>query len=138
MDRIEDDNQALDQFCQAWALWHRSRRLFAPPVSQNILARMRPQPVRPVPDAILSADLSYFNLAILGQPEGTSKQAFYLYYLHGLRPIKVIAAGMGISPQAFYKAFKKFRAESYTTYTRMMNGQETETVDKSVVDEFAS
>jgi hypothetical protein len=133
-----DDNQQLDEFCTRWAQWHRSRRLFAPPIPLNILARMRPQPVREAPDAILSADLSYFNLALLGQPEGTAKMAFYLYYLHEMRPIKTVAAAMDISPQAFYKALKKCRSDSYALYTRMMSGQETETVDKTVVDEIAS
>jgi len=132
---VQDDNQHMDQFCNAWALWHRSRKLWVPPIPQNILARMRPQRVREAPDAILSADLSYFNLAVLGQPESNAKLAFYLYYLHEVRPIKTAAAAMEISPQAFYKAFKKFRGEAYKAYRRMMSAEETKTVDKTVVDE---
>ena len=115
-----DDNQQLDEFCARWAAWHRSRRLFAPPIPQNILARMRPQPVRQPPDAILSADLSYFNLALLSIPEGNGKAAFYYFYLHELRPIKAVADGMGISPQAFYKGLKKARADAYKAYSRIM------------------
>ena len=134
MDRNED-TQMVDAFCADWALWHRSRRLFAPPIPQNILARMRPQPVRPVPDAILSADLSYFNLALLGLPEGKGKQAFYFYYLHQLRPIKMIAAEMGFSVQAFYKAMNKARGEAYHAYCRMMEGS-TPQVDKIMVYEM--
>lgn len=117
-----DDNQQLDTFCQDWAAWHRSRRLFAPPIPLNILARMRPQPVREAPDAILSADLSYFNLALLGQPESQGKQAFYYHYLHQLRPIKWVAAEMGMTRTGFYKAMWAFRKEAYSSYNRMMNG----------------
>jgi hypothetical protein len=129
-----DDNQQLDAFCIEWSAWHRSRRLFAPPIPQNILARMRPQPVREVPDAILSADMSYFNLALLSQPEGKGKQAFYYYYLHQLRPIKTVAAEMGFSVQAFYKAMHKTRGEVYRSYHRMIYGS-TLAVDKIVVYE---
>lgn len=135
MDKI-DDTQYLDEFAQRWADWHRSRRLFAPPIPQNILARMRPQPVREAPDAILSADLSYFNLALLSQPEGKGKMAFYLYYLHGVRPVKLIASEMGFSVQALYKAMHKTRAEAYRSYDRMIYGS-TSAVDKIVVYENA-
>jgi hypothetical protein len=133
-----EDNQVLDRFCSEWARWHRSRRLFAPPIPQNILARMRPQAVREVPDAILSSDLSFFNLSILSQPESTGKSAFYLFYLHEVRPIKRVAAEMGISPQAFYKALGKFRSDAHRAYLRMMSGQETQTVDKTAVDKIAA
>lgn len=134
---IVDDGTELNDFCNRWAAWHRSRRLFAPPIPQNILARMRPQPVRQPPDGILSADLSYFNLALLSQPEGRAKQAFYLFYLHGARPIKYVASEMGITTQGFYKAVRKVRSDAYTMYRRMMKG-ETDLVSEiavSTIDE---
>lgn len=115
-----DDNQALHEFCTRWADWHRSRRLFAPPIPQNILARMRPQPVREIPDAILSAELSYFNLSLLAQPEGAGKTAFYLFYLHRARPIKLIASEMEMTRSGFYKAMWATRKEAYMAYTRMI------------------
>lgn len=132
---MDDDNQELNEFCLRWAAWHRSRRLFAPPIPQNILARMRPQPVREAPDAILSADLSYFNLALLSQPEGTGKMAFYLFYLHQVRPIKLAASEMGITTQGFYKAVRKVRAETYRAYSRMIY-ESTILVSDSLVSEM--
>lgn len=132
----ELDNQFLDDWACRWAAWHRSRRLFAPPVPQNILARMRPQPVREAPDAILSADLSYFNLALLSQPEGKGKMAFYLYYLHDVRPVKLIASELGFTTQAFYKALGKMRTDTYRSYRRMVYG-ETISVSDSSVSEMA-
>lgn len=121
MDRI-DDNQFLDEWCSRWAAWHRSRRLFAPPIPQNILARMRPQPVREAPDAILSADMSYFNLALLSLPESQGKEAFYLYYLHGARPVKMVAHEMKIDRSTFYKIMWDVRGRAYRAYRRMMVG----------------
>lgn len=131
-----EENQEQNEMLLNWAAWHRSRRLFAPPIPQNILARMRPQPVREAPDAILSADLSYFNLALLAQPEGTGKRAMYYFYLHELRPVKLVADEMGITTQGFYKALRKARSETYARYRRMMRG-ETETVSEIVVSEMA-
>ena len=125
---MDNDNQELHMFCEDWGYWHRSRRLFAPPVPQNILARMRPQPVRESPDAILSADLSYFNLAVLSQPEGTGKQAFYMFYLYRASNIKVAAEHIGVSRNTFYKTLKTFRARAYRSYRAMMEG-------KTVVEE---
>jgi len=117
---MNDDNQALHLFCTEWATWHRSRRLFAPPIPQNILARMRPQPVRDVPDAPLSADLSYFNLAVLAQKESRGKFVFFLFYLHGARNIKAISAEMGFSTSYFYRLLRSFRADAYRSYRAMM------------------
>jgi len=116
----EDPNQELHLFCVDWGEWHRSRRLFAPPVPPTILARLQPSRVGEVPDARLSADLSYFNLSVLAQPESTGKLAMYYFYVHQLRPIKAVAAEMGISTQGFYKAMRKARAEAFRSYECVM------------------
>jgi hypothetical protein len=119
-EEIKDDNQEQHQFCLRWAEWHRSRRLFAPPIPKNILARMQPSKARMPPDAILSADLSYFNLSLLAQPEGKGKLAIYYFYIHQLRPIKLVAEDMGFSAQAFYKSMRKTRGEAFRAYHKMV------------------
>ncbi|NYH21400.1 hypothetical protein [Paraburkholderia bryophila] len=119
-EKQEDPNQELHMFCLQWAEWHRSRRLFAPPIPPTILARLQPSRVGEPPNAILSADLSYFNLSLLSQPESTGKTAMYHFYIHRLRPIKLVAAEMGITTQGFYKAMRKARGEAYSSYRRMM------------------
>ncbi|TDR04350.1 hypothetical protein [Paraburkholderia silvatlantica] len=53
----------LDGLCLRWAHWHRTRRMFAPPIPKNILSRMQPRRVREAPDVELSAELSLFNTA---------------------------------------------------------------------------
>ena len=142
----ENQSQALHLWCVDWGQWHRSRRLFAPPIPKNILVRMAGHVGGgEVPDSILSADLSYFNLSLLAQPESTGKLAMYYFYVHQLRPIKLVAAEMEITTQGFYKALRKVRAETYSYYHRMVYGlpddrfeqlckrMETKMVDETVV-----
>lgn len=121
-EKVDNESQKQHVFCLEWAAWHRSRRLFAPPVPLNILARLRPHPVNDVPDAVLSADLSYFNLAVLGYKECTGKSALYYYYVHQLRPIKTVAEEMKITTSGFYKAMREVRNEIYVAHKRMMAG----------------
>lgn len=117
----QDDNQVLHLFCQEWAEWHRSRRLFAPPIPRNILQRLRePYGSGEVPDAILSSDASIFNLAVLGQRECRGKLIFYLYYVHRVGNIKMVAEQMGISRSMWYRQMKDFRAKAYRSYRGMV------------------
>lgn len=110
----------LNALCEDWAAWHRSRRLFAPPVPLNILARLVPRKIGEVPDAICSSTLSFFNLAVLALPESVEKQTFYLYYIHRVKNIKAVASEMGISRSAFYKRVESFREQAYRAYERMV------------------
>ncbi|MDN7965490.1 hypothetical protein QZM92_26275 [Burkholderia multivorans] len=116
------EDQRIHEFCLKWASWHRSRRLFAPPVPRSLLARLQPEASGEVPDANLSASASYFNLALLAMPEGRSKQAFYLYYLHNIRPVKLLADEFEVSNRAFYKMLGAFRKDAYRAYERMLCG----------------
>lgn len=119
----DDDQVALHEFSQRWSLWHFQCRRWAPPVPANILARMQPSKIREVPDVELSADLSYFNLAVLAQEECTGKRAFYIFYLLPGANIKVAADYLGVSRNTFYRSLKVFRARAYRSYRAMMEGQ---------------
>jgi hypothetical protein len=114
------DNQALHMFCQEWAEWHHSRRLFAPPVPKNILVRLQQRPTGEVPDAPLSSDLSFFNLSVLAEEESKGKLIFYLYYVHRVRNIKLVAENMGMGTSMWYRLLREFRAKAYKSYRRMM------------------
>lgn len=117
-----DENQVLHLWCMEWSEWHRSRRLFAPPIPKNILARMAgPLGGGEVPDAILSSDLSIFNLAVLGQEECRAKLIFYLYYIHRVRNIKMVAEKMDVSTSFWYREMREFRARAYRAYRQMMD-----------------
>jgi len=117
-EKTVDENQMLHLFCMDWADWHYSRRLFAPPVPPNILARLQPSPVREVPDAILSSDKSFFNLSVLMQEESRAKMIFYLYYIHRVRNIKIVAEQMGVSTSFWYREMREFRALAWRAYRK--------------------
>lgn len=120
---IDQEQAALHEFSSRWAQWHVSCRRWAPPVPANILARMQPSKIREAPDVELSADLSYFNLAVLAQEECTGKKAFYIFYLLPGANIKVAADYLGVSRNTFYRSLKLFRARAYRSYRAMMEGQ---------------
>lgn len=119
-----NEQQELHLFSSRWAQWHQQCRRWAPPVPANILARMQPSKVREAPETELSADLSYFNLAVLAQEECQAKDIFYLYYIHRVKNIKAVAAEMKISPSYFYRQLREFRAKSYRSYRIMMADKE--------------
>lgn len=118
-----DEQTALHEFSERWAFWHIQCRRWAPPIPANILARMQPSKIREAPDVELSADLSYFNLAVLAQEECTGKRAFYIFYLLPGANIKVAADYLGVSRNTFYRSLKLFRARAYRSYRAMMEGQ---------------
>lgn len=105
-----------------WASWHRSRRLFAPPVPPSLLARLQPLPASSgeEPDAACSARLSLLNTAILAQPEGNEKLALYLYYIHRPKNLKWVAEKMGISRNGFYKQVRACREQAHEAYLRLV------------------
>ncbi len=114
-------DQDLHFFCQQWAEWHRSRRLFAPPAPKHLLARFQPQKYSgEVPDAECSINMSLFNLAVMAQPDSEEKRTMQLFYLHNLRPIKAVANELGISSKTFYKRVKKFSQQAYQGYLELL------------------
>src|ERR1700758_3886492 len=99
----QSEDERILALCEKWSSWHRSRRLFAPPVPKNLLVRLQNLPGGEPPDAELSASASYFNLALLGMPEGRPKLAFYCYYLHRVRPLKLLADELEVTEQGMHK-----------------------------------
>lgn len=120
----KSEDERIKELVYKWVGWHRSRRLFSPPIPQSILARIAEPPGRDFgydgPDAELSASASYFNLALLAMPEGKPKQAFYLLYFHNIRPAKLIMDALELEKSQFYDMVKKFRCEAYRAYQRML------------------
>lgn len=135
---MDQEQQELHMVFLQWAQWHMSCRRWAPPVPQNILARMQPCKIREAPDTMLSADMSYLNLALLSQPESKGKKAIYHFYIHQLRPIKLVASEMEMTTQGFYKAKRKVMEDAYRAYKRMMRGEETKTVSDIPVSEMSA
>lgn len=99
-----------------WAHWCYTRRFFAPPVPQNILAQFQKRDRPPQePDGPLDPDLAFFNMAVHGLAEEEPEAAicFSLYYFHGYRPVKTIAATLGIGRQTFYDRLHRFARRAH-------------------------
>lgn len=110
------NTQELDAMCEDWAYWCRTRKYFAPPVPQNILAQMQPRTRAPrEPDGPMSPDLSYLNMAIHGLADEDPEAAvcFSLYYFHEIKPVKTAAAALGIGRQTFYDRLNRFAERAF-------------------------
>ena len=111
---LDEEQRDLDDLCERWVAWTRSRRLYGPPPQMgSILGQLSGTSSRPVqaggPDAINSAELAAFHLAYTCQPDQLDKRVFALYYVHRVKPIKAAAGALGISRPTFYRLLADFR-----------------------------
>ncbi|MBD9395599.1 hypothetical protein [Acidovorax sp. ACV01] len=114
MPALDEEQRDLDDLCERWVAWTRSRRLYGPPPQMgSILGQLSGTSSRPVqaggPDAINSAELAAFHLAYTCQPDQLDKRVFALYYVHRVKPIKAAAGALGISTRHFYRLLETFR-----------------------------
>lgn len=112
---LHGDQLDLDDLCERWVRWTRTRRLYGPaPAMGSILGQLTSSGTRPVsgdgPDAISSAELAAFHLAYTCQPDALDKRVFALYYVHRVKPIKSAAAALDISTRHFYRLLREFSA----------------------------
>lgn len=127
-------DQELHAFCLEWRHWSRTRRLIGPPSgSANLLARMQPHQVNPVPDGPMSADMAMFDLAVRALPDTLDKLAFVTFYGKRATPIKTLAHHMGISRKTFYKSVKRAREEAFNLSQRLHRAR-LETVESCELD----
>lgn len=104
-------DQELNAYSLEWAHWCRTRKYFAPPVPQNILAQFQPRKrSNTEPDGPMDASLAFYNMAIHGLAEESPEDhiCFTLYYYHGFRPVKAMAAALGIGTRTFYDKMYRF------------------------------
>lgn len=116
---ITDHDTYLHQLCEQWAHWCWSRRFYAKPsmpasLLGNLQKRTRPPGQPGGPDAIASAELLAFHLAVLGQPaDALDRQVFELHYLHRVKNVKTAAAAVGIGRQHWYTLLREFRRRAH-------------------------
>lgn len=109
----------LDMLCNAWSSWVRSRRLYVKPSAPvsllgKLTTKSSGRSQSDGPNAIASAELMAFHLALLGQPaEALDRRVFELHYFWGVRNIKAAASELGISRQHWYRLVSSFRARVY-------------------------
>ncbi|BEU21582.1 hypothetical protein [Paraburkholderia sp. 22B1P] len=60
------DNTQVDWQCNRWVWWCDTRRLFAPPVKSNLLARLQVnrRGAALEPDSFLDPEMPFFNMAV--------------------------------------------------------------------------
>ena len=108
----------LHYFCECWAAWVRTRRMYVnPSLPVSVLGKLSARGTKVAsdgPDAIASAELAAFHLAMLGQPmESLDRRVFELHYYWRVRNVKAAAAEMGIGRQHWYRLVRDFRARVY-------------------------
>lgn len=98
-------DQELHLLCVQYGQWGRSRKLLAPPIPQNVLARLQPcRRVGGEPDGPMDPLMPYFNMAVhaLAEEDPSTGLCFALYFIHGFRPVKSMAAALGIGTRTVY------------------------------------
>lgn len=102
----------LHNYCEDWLGWCFTRKYFIPPGAKNILARMQPHKVGRPPDARLSQELSWFNMALhaLADMEDHKQDAvcFNLFYVERVKNIKAVADKLNIGTRTFYDRRSRF------------------------------
>ncbi len=112
-----EQDRTAHELCEDWALWCHTRRfLGAPrPLHINSIARWA-APMRATAhvgrDGAMDADLQRLNTAIIAQPMSKARQAFILYYLNRVRPVKKIADALGVSRKHVYDLIASFRQDA--------------------------
>lgn len=105
------DDKELHEKCLEWAHWCHTRKYFAPPVPQNILAQFQAKKrATKEPDGPLSAYLAFLNMAIHGLHDQFPEEGicFNLYYFYQFRPVKAIWRALDIGERTFYDRLHRF------------------------------
>lgn len=114
-----DAESHLHWFCEQWSGWCKTRRFYGKPsmpasLLGKLTAKTRSTANYGGPDAIASAELFAFHLAVLGQPaDALDRQVFELHYLWRVKNVKAAAAQVGVGRQHWYTLVKEFRRRAY-------------------------
>ena len=123
-----EEQRDLDDLCERWVEWTRTRRLYAPiPTMGSVLGQLSGTNSRPIkaggPDALNSSELAAFHLAYIGQPDALDKQVFALYYVYRVKPVKSAARALGISREHFHRILSAFRVRVYAAAKGIADAQ---------------
>lgn len=102
---------------EQWTRWQQTRRYYVPTTThashashiRHNTGHPATTPHQPEANDVCSAKMHALNRAITAQPrDQLETQAFLLYYVQRVRPIKTIADYLGISRQHCYRLQKQF------------------------------
>jgi hypothetical protein len=123
-DQHDASTAHIDDLCNRWAAWCRTRRYYGPPpLGAGVLGKLTAKGNRRSkggPNAMNSAELSALNLAIAAQPYDTARRVFELHYLYAVSNIKTAATELGISRGHWYRLLHDFRARVFSAHHRIL------------------
>lgn len=105
-----------------WAVWVRTRRLYAPSRNvQSIIGSLLGPRGHDRPDAGLDPLMPYLHIAVRASDEhGPIVIAYHYRRRHGKRdPVKRLAQQLGISARQFYRKLPEARQAIYRVATRI-------------------
>lgn len=109
------NDQELDARCMDWIQWCRSKQIYAPHVKGNVLGRFQPSKMRPEPDAELSQELAFLNMAIHAlaenEPQGEDLRCFACLWYSG-ETRKAVAIDQGVSLNTVVNRARRFAREA--------------------------
>lgn len=109
------NDQEIDAKCEAWKNWCGSKGILAPRGKANVLARFQPSRAGREPDADMSQELCYLNMAIHAmadnEPESADLECFVALWASD-RPKKALAVDLGISRSSIYYRARRFAREA--------------------------
>lgn len=135
------NDEALHAFVEAWVRWCATRRFFIKPPSANLLARMQPAKIKEPPNARMSAELAWFNMAVhaLVDMDDDDATAFLRYYVERANNIKAVAAEMGVARSTFYVKVRRFARRAWSMSQSLQRADEQMRVragqDKKAMDD---
>lgn len=121
------EDAQLDQLCEVWAHWNRTRGYYGPPpLGASVLGKLQkraPMLRSPGgPDAECSAGILALHLAILAQPaDSIDSRVFRLHYEYRVKKIKVAASLLRISRQHWYRLLREYRRRVYAASLHILH-----------------
>ncbi|WP_052391652.1 hypothetical protein [Paraburkholderia bannensis] len=124
-----DESNEWDAQAGRWVWWCRTRRLFAPPVKSNILARLQPRRGRSVePDAFLDAEMPFFNMAVHAlceHPEHAQEAAAFVGVNWYEVNIKLLAHEQQCARGTIYNRARRFAQRAHSLAGTIRKVQES-------------
>jgi hypothetical protein len=124
---VRMNDKELNAYCEGWLDWCYTRKFFIPPGAKNILARMQPAKIGVPPNAAMSADFAFFNMAVhaLADMRDADAECFVKYYVYRVKNIKAVAGEMDIGRRTFYDRVTRFARRAYSMSLSMKRAHMT-------------
>lgn len=123
-------NKEAYALAQEWMRWLGSRRFYGPAPHQSILAMLMREPgkvSRGEPDAEVSMELNAFNMAVMDLEVGHFVPFVVVYcdFKPDGKPVKCLAADLGIDRSTFYDRADKSALHVLKTTRRLVRLHES-------------